>query len=163
IYGCFGCHKIPGYETVRKVGPDLTTVSGKLTKEWVQKWLMNPKDFKSEARMPQFWGNSNNTGVIGGVDWDKRNAVEINAVTEYLFAKSTPKTLPAGLTNGNAAHGKQVVETVGCFGCHAVGPIQEAPNQSQTRRRHGFNLASQGSKVTTSWLYNWVKDPKQVW
>jgi hypothetical protein len=27
IYGCFGCHKIPGYENIRKVGPDLSTVS----------------------------------------------------------------------------------------------------------------------------------------
>src|SRR5262249_61582580 len=48
IYGCFGCHKIPGYEGVRKVGPDLSTISGKLTKEWVHKWLSNPKEFKSE-------------------------------------------------------------------------------------------------------------------
>src|ERR1700752_1013712 len=62
IYGCFGCHKLPGYEGIRKVGPDLSTVSGKLTKEWVRKWLANPKDFKSQARMPRFWSNSNNSG-----------------------------------------------------------------------------------------------------
>jgi hypothetical protein len=61
IYGCFGCHKIPGYENVRKVGPDLSTVSGKVSKEWVRKWLSNPKEFKSEARMPQFWWNRTST------------------------------------------------------------------------------------------------------
>src|SRR5437867_2073054 len=55
IYGCFGCHKIPGYENIRKVGPDLSTVSGKLTKEWVCKWLANPKEYKSEVRRTQFW------------------------------------------------------------------------------------------------------------
>ena len=159
IYGCFGCHKIPGYENIRKVGPDLSTVSGKLTKEWVRKWLMNPKDFKSEARMPQFWWNSNNSGP----QWDKRNAAEINAITEYLWSKSKPKELPAGRTGGNAEAGKQIIESVGCFGCHAIGPIQDVPNQSQTRRRHGFNLANQGSKVSASWIYNWVKDPAQVW
>src|SRR5262245_36338167 len=74
IYGCFGCHKLPGYENVRKVGPDLSTVSGKLTKDWIRKWLANPKEFKSQARMPQFWYNSNNSGNSNGVDWDKRNA-----------------------------------------------------------------------------------------
>jgi cytochrome c2 len=163
IYGCFGCHRIPGYENVRKVGPELTTISGKLSKDWVRKWLANPKAFKSEARMPQFWGNSNNSGVINNVNWDARNAVEINAITEYLFSKSQPKQLPAGRNGGNATRGKQIVESVGCFGCHSVGPIQEANNQSQTRRRHGYNLASQGSKVNASWIYNWVKDPKQVW
>ena len=134
IYGCFGCHKLPGYENIRKVGPDLSTVSGKLTKEWVRKWLANPKEFKSQARMPQFWWNSNNGG---SPYWDKRNAAEINAIVEYLWSKSKPKELPAGRTNGNAAAGKQIVETAGCFGCHAIGPIQEAANQSQIRRRHG--------------------------
>jgi len=163
IYGCFGCHKIPGYENIRKVGPDLSMVSSKLTKDWVRKWLANPKDFKSEARMPRFWWNSNNSGNSNGIDWDKRNAAEINAITEFLWANSKPQPPPAGKGGGNAAAGKQIVETVGCFGCHAIGPIQEVANQSQIRRRHGYNLANQGSKVTEAWIYNWVKDPAQVW
>jgi mono/diheme cytochrome c family protein/phage shock protein A len=159
IYGCFGCHKIPGYESVRKVGPDLSTVSGKVSKEWVRKWLSNPKEFKSEARMPQFWWNSNNSGP----QFDKRNLAEINAIAEYLFSKSTPKQLPPAPASGNTARGKEIVESVGCFGCHAVGPIQEVPNQSQTRRKHGYNLQNLGSKVQVSWIYNWVKDPQKVW
>src|SRR5215471_9429248 len=133
IYGCFGCHKIPGYEGVRKVGPDLSTVSGKLTKDWIRRWLADPKAFKSEARMPQFWWNSNNSGP----QFDKRNVAEINAITEYLFANSKPKELPAGRTNGDAAKGKDLVSSVGCFGCHVDGPIQENPRQTQLRRKHG--------------------------
>jgi cbb3-type cytochrome oxidase cytochrome c subunit len=163
IYGCFGCHKIPGYEGIRKVGPDLSTVSGKLTKEWAQKWLANPRGFKSEARMPKFWFNSNNSGVINGVDWDKRNAVEINAITEYLWSQSKPRALPNGAPSGNVARGKELVESRGCFGCHAVGPIEQLENRSQWRRMHGYNLANQGSKVTANWLFNWVKDPRKVW
>ncbi len=159
IYGCFGCHKIPGYETIRKVGPDLSTVSGKVTKDWVRKWLANPKDFKSEARMPTFWWNSNNSGP----DFDKRNVAEINAISDYLFSKSKPLNLPAGRTNGDAAKGKQFVATVGCFGCHTDSPIQEIPRQTQFRRKHGYSLQAVGSKVSVNWVYNWVKDPKQVW
>jgi cbb3-type cytochrome oxidase cytochrome c subunit len=159
IYGCFGCHKIPGYEGIRKVGPDLSTVSGKLTKDWVRKWLANPKEFKSEARMPQFWWNSNNSGPY----FDKRNVAEINAISDFLFANSKPKELPPGKTNGDAAKGKEIVSSVGCFGCHVDGPIQEIPNKSQIRRKHGYSLQAVGSKVTANWVYNWVKDPKQVW
>ena len=51
----------------------------------------------------------------------------------------------------------------GCFGCHAVGPIEEKPNRTQIRRRHGYNLASQGSKVSANWIANWVQEPRQVW
>src|SRR5215470_7111616 len=105
IYGCFGCHKLPGYDNIRKVGPDLSTVSGKLTKDWVRKWLQNPKEFKSQARMPQFWWNSNNSGP----KFDARNAAEINAITEFLWANSKPRPLPtAGRTGGNPATGKQI-------------------------------------------------------
>ena len=163
IYGCFGCHRMPGYEGIRKVGPDLATISGKLSEDWVKKWLANPKDFKSEARMPKFWYNTNNIGVQNGVDWDKRNVAEINAITAYLFSKSTPRTLPAKNTNGSAERGQELVESVGCYGCHSVGPIQEVPNRTQTRRRHGYNLANQGSKVSANWIANWVQDPRQVW
>ncbi len=159
IYGCFGCHRIPGYENIRKVGPDLSTVSGKVSKDWVRKWLSSPKDFKSEARMPQFWFNSNNSGP----QFDKRNIAEINAITDYLFLKSKPKELPPGRTNGSAAKGKDIVASVGCFGCHTDSPIQENPRQSQIRRKHGYSLQAVGSKLTTNWVYNWVKDPKQVW
>jgi cytochrome c2 len=159
IYGCFGCHKIPGYETVRKVGPDLSTVSGKVTKDWARKWMANPREFKSEARMPQFWWNSNNSGP----DWDKRNVAEINAISDYLFSKSKPQALPAGRTNGDAAKGKQIVSSVGCFGCHTDGPLQDNPRQSQFRRKHGYSLQAIGSKLSAGWVYDWVKDPKQVW
>ena len=154
---------MPGYEGVRKVGPDLGTISGKLTQDWVKKWLADPKAFKSEARMPKFWGNSNNTGMINGIDWDKRNIAEINAITSFLFSKSTSRTLLAKGSSGNPARGKELVETRGCMGCHAVGPIEEKPNRTQTRRRHGYNLASQGSKVSGNWLANWVSDPRVVW
>jgi cytochrome c2 len=162
-FGCFGCHKIPGYEGIRKVGPDLGTVSGKLTQDWVKKWLANPKDFKPEARMPKFWFNTNNTGVINGVDWDKRNVAEINAITAYLFSKSKPQTLPTKNTSGNVARGKELVEIRGCFGCHAEGKIDDTPARPQTRRRHGYNLENQGSKVSANWIANWVQDPRQVW
>src|SRR2546428_12340496 len=121
-YGSLGCHKIPGYENVRKIGPDLSTVSGKLTKEWARKWLANPKDFKSEARMPRFWYNSNNSGTINGVDFDKRNAAEINAIAEVLWSKSKPQTLPEAHPNGNAASGKELVESAGRRGGPAPRP-----------------------------------------
>jgi len=131
----------------------------------VQKWLANPKDFKSEARMPKFWYNTNNSGVQNGVDWDKRNVAEINAIVAYLWDKSSKvaqKTLPVKNTNGNAAHGKEVLETRGCYGCHAVGPLQEAEGNLKPGAPW-YNLANQGSKVSANWIANWVADPQQVW
>ena len=159
-YGCFGCHNIPGYEGVRKVGPDLTTVGGKLDAEWVKKWLRDPKAFKSEARMPSFWFNSNNSEP----EYEARNNAEITAIAEFLFSQSQDMALPvAARTDGNAERGQALVESVGCLACHVVGTVPEDPVRTQHRRRFGYNLASQGSKTSIEWLYNWVRDPEAVW
>ena len=164
MYGCFGCHNIPGYEDIRRVGPDLTTIDSKLDPEWVKKWLSDPKAFKSEAQMPKFWSNTNNTGTINGTDYDGRNVAEITAITEFLFSQSQPNPLPVtARTNGNVDRGQALIESVGCFGCHAVGPLEDDPTRTQHRRRFGYNLASQGSKTSIEWLYNWVRDPRAVW
>ena len=159
MYGCFGCHRIPGYENVRKVGPDLTTIASKLDKEWVHKWLREPKSFKSEARMPQFWGVSNNNGP----EYRSRNIAEITAITEFLFSKSKDNPLPPARKGGSEERGKELVETIGCFGCHSIGPIDEDQERTQHRRRFGYNLASQGSKTDLKWIYNWVRNPQAVW
>jgi cbb3-type cytochrome oxidase cytochrome c subunit len=159
MYGCFGCHRIPGYEDVRRVGPDLTTVASKLDADWVKRWLAEPRAFKPEARMPQFWFNSNNSGP----DAEARNNTEIAAITEFLFSRSRPNPLVPARTNGNLERGEQLVSNVGCLGCHAVGPIEDDGSRTQHRRRFGYNLASQGSKVSDEWLFNWVRDPRSVW
>ena len=150
LYGCIGCHRIPGYAP-RRVGNNLATISGRLTKEWVRKWLANPKEFKSEARLPQFWWTSNNSGP----QWDKRNAAEINAVVEYLWSKSNRRALAPVHTGGSAAHGKELFESIGCLACHAIGPIEEIASQSQTRRMFGYNLANQGSKQGAAAIARW--------
>ena len=158
-YGCFGCHRIPGYEDVRSVGPDLTTIDSKLDPDWVKRWLREPRAFKSEARMPQFWFNSNNSGP----EYEARNNAEINAITDFLFSKSQPNPMDPARTNGNAQMGQELVESAGCLGCHAVGPVEEDAARTQHRRRFGYNLASEGSKVSIEWLYHWVRDPRNVW
>jgi len=160
MYGCFGCHDIPGYEGVRKIGPDLTTVASKLTRDYMLRWLREPRSAKAESRMPQFWFNSNNSGP----EFEARNNTEIVAIAEYLISRSQPNPLPvAGRTNGNRTRGQQIVESVGCLGCHAVGPIPDDPDRTQHRRRFGYNLDGEGTKVSTDWLYNWVLDPHAVW
>ena len=105
IYGCFGCHKIPGYENIRKVGPDLSTVSGKLTEGLGARSGSRIRRNSSPKRAcRKFWCNSNNSGVINGVDWDKRNVAEINAITEYLWSKSTAEDAAGARTPAEMRH-----------------------------------------------------------
>ncbi len=54
-YGCFGCHKIKGWEDLRKVGPDLSKVASKTSEDWMARWVQEPRSFR-HTRMPQIWG-----------------------------------------------------------------------------------------------------------
>src|ERR1041385_3428180 len=45
--------------TLTKTGPSLYKVSSKLTRDWVRNWLAEPKRFRPNTFMPQFWNLEN--------------------------------------------------------------------------------------------------------
>ncbi|HUK83336.1 MAG TPA: c-type cytochrome [Verrucomicrobiae bacterium] len=153
--------------TLRKPGPSLYKIAGKTNKDWTRKWLGNPVAFRPNTYMPRFWGLDNNKQT------PERNTVEINAITEFLFASSDapPYSLPP--VQGDADHGKQLVSTLGCMACHVVGdrlvnikpPAQLAKYmddwQYRRFRSQGPQLEGMGSKTTVNWIYAWLKNPKQ--
>ena len=153
--------------TLRKPGPSLYKVATKDTKEWTRKWLHNPAAFRPNTYMPRFWGLDNNK------DTPVRNEVEINAITEFLFAVSEKPAYPPPPVKGDAAHGKQLVQQVGCLACHVIDdklmdlkPTKDVAKyldkwEYRRARSQGPQLGGAGSKSDVNWLYAWLKDPKQ--
>ena len=86
--GCYACHKTKGFENLRKPGPILTKISGKLTQDWVKNWVRDPAAIKNVTWMPKIWYNSNSNAPAD----HPRNEVEINAAVAYLFANSDTYT-----------------------------------------------------------------------
>jgi mono/diheme cytochrome c family protein len=160
-YGCYGCHKIKGWEDLRKVGPDLTKVLSKTNEEWIFRWIKEPKAFRP-TRMPQIWDvrspDHESTAMKA------RNDVEANSVVAYLTEKSSREAYPAPPA-GDLAAGRKTLETVGCLGCHRIGQDSRGVPEiaAASFRTHGPNLDGTGSKVSAGWLYAWVKDPKGYW
>ncbi len=157
-----------------KPGPSLLKVAGKTNKEWMQKWLSNPRGFRPNTFMPQFWNVDNNrngthfegllTGADGApisIDWADRNAVEMASIAEYLFSISEKPEYPAPPA-GNAERGDQLVKSVGCMGCHVVDKkLDEVAFRDRRYRSQGPMLFGSGSKYNPGWLYAWLKDPSQ--
>ncbi|GJM23479.1 MAG: hypothetical protein DHS20C15_33940 [Planctomycetota bacterium] len=175
--GCYGCHKIQGFEHLRKPGPDLTNLQAKTTPEFIQKWLMDPQGFRPSTRMPHFWNQSNSGAHAEDTispdaewdnnsdrwvgDWRARNEVEARAISAYLLHQSqeqldagsySMEAPPAG--EGDIAAGKATFESRGCLGCHSM------EGEGWTENDHGPELSAIGSKVNSTWLYNWIRDPK---
>jgi len=186
-----------------RTGPSLLKVSSKLDKDWMRGWLADPKRFRPNTFMPQFWHLENTyqrltniterltyRGVSGKeIEMAERDEVEIDAITEFVFALSDAPKHPAPPVQGDAGNGKKLVENLGCFACHVVNerleqdlrysdgtPVDDLKfpllkltskiasldeQQYARSRSQGPMLFGSGSKMDVNWLYAWLKDPKQ--
>lgn len=153
-YGCYACHKIEGWQHLKKPGPSLLKVTSKVpSKEWIRNWIWAPKAFNPKAKMPQFFDQPNNSHP----EFKAKNMAEVNAMAEYISATAKEYKPFQKYVGGNVAAGKELIETVGCVGCHMVEGIDDQWNKVGQRR--GTYLTNLGSKVDPDWLVSWVKQP----
>jgi len=159
-YGCFGCHKIKGWD-LRKVGPDLAKVTSKTNEDWMFRWVKEPKAFRA-TRMPQIWDVR--TADQDTAERKARSNTEVNAVVAYLANKSERLAYPEP-PRGDLAGGRAVFESVGCMACHRIGDDKRGVVgiPAASFRTHGPNLDGTGSKLNAGWLYAWVRNPKGYW
>ena len=179
--GCYGCHKIKGWENLRKAGPDLTKVTSKTNEDWIYRWIKEPRAFRP-TRMPQAWGirpvkDKDGKLLVPEALYNEMNArddVEANAVAAFLVQSSSTVSYPAP-PGGNLAEGRKTFETVGCLACHRVGDDKRGLEAVKTAdgktvpmpwasfRTHGPNLDGTGTKLNAGWVYSWIKNPKGYW
>ena len=143
-----------GLEDLPKPGPNLARLAAKTTPEWTGRWLVNPRAFRSNTKMPRFFYLENFDTPSG----HKLTDTMIAGVTTYLFEKSGKDAYPAA-AKGDAERGKALFENVGCQGCHISEPGAER-HVMDGWRQHGPNLIGLSEKVSPGWLAAWLKNPK---
>jgi mono/diheme cytochrome c family protein len=180
LYGCYACHKISNWRftDLRKPGPDLNGIAEKTTPEWVIRWISEPHNFRSTTRMPSFFYQRNmvDPNVVPPAEREqniKFQDAEVHSIVSYLFAKSTHRQWSGPTAAGDAGRGKQLVESVGCMGCHIDIETVKDEKTGQMRaarrddfpleRNYGFNLSGVGTKTHPGWVFNWVKNPKNYY
>ena len=157
--GCFVCHKIdyPAFRDMPRPGPNLAKVASKTSRGWAYRWIEAPREFRPTTWMPHFFLQQNTSSELNV----ERQKAEIVGIVSYLWDKSQTADYPEPPA-GEAERGLELIETVGCTGCHLLD--SEATRDQyfpQINRLHGPNLIRTGNKVTAGWLYAWIKDPKQ--
>ncbi len=153
--GCYGCHRVEGWDHIRKPAPSLKSVKGKLSRDWIVKWVRNPQDFNEWARMPASFHQSN----ITTEEFHAYNEAEIHALTDYILNLSEDYKPNYNVALGNVEKGKQVFGTVGCLGCHQINDFP----RFRGRWTQAPDLSTVGSKVTKDWLTSWLKNPRHYW
>jgi len=151
----------PAPGTMRKVGPSLRQVAGKLDAAFVDDWLRNPNRLRPGTRMPQIYGLTHALDGETLSEVQRFEAAEVYAVAEYLLAISRPveplESPPEVTEPPSAGRGKRLFLTQGCLACHQHDDFPEGQSVQ------GANLSMLGSKLNTEvgrrWLVSWIRDP----
>ncbi len=144
---CYACHEVAGYEKMRKIGPELNSITKKTTNEFIYRWVKDTKSFRQHTRMPnpQFTDQ------------------EALAVTAYLnfINKESDYSVPRAPYGGSVTRGENYVESLGCKGCHVVTDKDREVRVTDVTYDMAPELTKIGSKVNRDWLYAWIRNPKQ--
>jgi mono/diheme cytochrome c family protein len=171
-YGCFGCHKIPGFEDAKPIGTELTEEGSKAVhrldfgfvhlphtrQDWFHTKLQNPRIYdrdrargwEEKLKMPNFRFSDAElddvtTAVLG---FQKLNA-----------SSNAKKELDANETA--IERGRRIVKNHNCQGCHVIEGIGGSfrslvPDPSLAPPI----IQGEGAKVQSDWLFSFLKAPK---
>jgi mono/diheme cytochrome c family protein len=164
-YNCIGCHKMPGYKRPDRIGPSLTAIGSKVNRDWLLKWLKDPKEYLKNTKMPG----------------PKLSDKEIGHMADYLLSlavvNENPPTSPffkggvysplsrgvrgvspplekggkGGFEKADSVEGKNLVKELGCLGCHMI---------DEKGNNFAPDLSGIGNKVNADWPYRFLKNPK---
>ena len=157
LAGCWGCHNTTGYEDTRNRGPSLKRIADKTDRDFVARWVRDPKAFRPSTWMPRFWDLDNNPDS----ELKSRNDTEVAAIVEYVFENSSDEADYSAPPRGNTARGEALVSEVGCLGCHLID--ENGYDQASIYRRRGPALTGTATKLDAGFVYEWVKNPRHYW
>jgi cytochrome c2 len=176
-YGCYGCHDISGFENLKPIGTELTQEGSKplhqfdfghvttvpdTRHDWVKTKLLDPrvwdlgkenvKDYNELLKMPNF-----------GMSQRESDAVASNVLGFTKESVAASKRAGMDARTASLAEGRKLITRYNCQGCHLIeGHGHAIKSMIPDPAMLPPNLASEGARVQSGWLFNYVHDPSQV-
>lgn len=166
-FNCVGCHRLQGIERPAMIGPDLTKVGTKVSREWIYKWLKEPRTVR----------DSQGNVVVDGVENEETPRMpqfrldesELRDLSAYLSTLKSRTTAPYQFDSRLATVWQKQPDLVGqgelrfrqmfCTDCHSLAVVR-AGTTTLIGGEIGPELTKVGSKVNPEWLVNWLRDPQ---
>jgi len=158
----------------RKVGPSLRFVKHKLDPAFLYDWIREPKHFRSETRMPQFFGLHDHLSNTSKQVSEQYEPIEILGAVRYLLDRSQKfdylppaEDISEATRDEKVERGKVAFQQRGCLACHShrdfpdvalyrpAEKIQQAPDLSNV----GDKFDPQRNPQGRQWLYSWISQP----
>lgn len=164
-FNCIACHQLQDVERSAMLGPDLTNVGTKVTREWIYKWLKDPRTLTdvdgkvivdgiyTDPRMPRFQLSDHDLRALSAY----LSVQRAKPLKRYSFG---PRVLGVAARNGNAADQGQVrFNEMFCVTCHALA-VNRGGETTLIGGDIGPELTKVGTKVKPEWLTAWLHDPE---
>jgi cbb3-type cytochrome oxidase cytochrome c subunit len=165
-FNCMGCHRLQGIQRPEMIGPDLTQVGSKESREWIYKWLKEPRTVVDSS------GNTTVNGYVTGsprMPQFRLNEMELTTLSAYLSSLKGPSKEPYRFDPRVAAawekrpdlpeQGEARFRQMFCTTCHSLA-VTRAGETKLIGGDIGPELTKVASKVNAVWLTNWLRDPQ---
>ncbi len=164
-YNCMACHQMQNVDRAVMFGPDLTNVGTKVSREWIYKWLNEPRSITdadgniivdgvaTQARMPKFRLSDEELRDLSAY----LSVQQVTPIQPYHF---NPRVVAVSNKNGDAADQGQIrFNQMFCVTCHSLA-VDRGGVTSLIGGDIGPELTKVGSKVKPEWLLAWLRDPE---
>jgi mono/diheme cytochrome c family protein len=163
---CQGCHKLSNLDKPM-LGPDLSSVGYKVTREWIYKWLKEPRtvldkdgnvtvngyENGDESRMPKFRLKDDEIKSLSAfLSVQKAKALETDRINPAVIATWSKK--PDLISQGEVRFRQMM-----CSTCHPLA-VTRAGETKLIGGNIGPELTKVGSKINAEWLSAWLRNPK---
>src|SRR6266540_4717440 len=181
--GCFGCHladpdarrDLTG--TYRQFGPNLAGIGSKASRDWIYRWILDPKAWNPDTKMPnlrltpedaldiaEYLSTLKAPPAFERTPLPATDAATLDRIAVYFqMADKTLLDAKAALAKMDL-HSKQVyageklISHYGCFACHAIPGFENA-------KPIGTELTEEGSKAVHLLDFGFIHLPhtRQDW
>ncbi len=163
---CQGCHKLNDLERPA-LGPNLSSVGYKVKREWIYKWLKEPRtildkdgnvvvngyETEDEPRMPRFRLKEDELRALSGfLSVQKAKPIEKYNLNPSVVGAWSKK--PELLSDGELRFRQMM-----CTTCHSLA-VTRAGETKMIGGEIGPELTKVGSKINEEWLIAWLRNPK---
>lgn len=143
-YNCVSCHNLPGYTP--EFVPSLNGIGKKTTRQWLVRWLKDPRKVQPDTKMPNFNLTDEEIQIL--TDF----LMTFNQYPEEMQLEPLPDALQEEWPDEKLVDlGKTRVREARCISCHQING-------------KGGHLAPEigqiASAVTPIWIYNYIRNPK---
>ena len=164
--GCFGCHVIPGTETLSKIGPDLTRFAAKKPFElsfgnvvdmphtwesWTFGKLKNPKLFQTERE----------TLLMPNFEFSDAEVSSMRTLLRSMMPHGAPHSVHQVLDTRakRIENGRRMIEKYNCNGCHVIENWGGDLLRRYEDKANGPPLLNgEGRKVQPEWFFGFLRN-----